>query len=286
MAFVLRLAVSEGTVLKHFLFTRFNVVSEVGDKNRSPGVDWLRYRLKIFNKVTIPSIRNQIVKPDHWFILLDTSTPDEIRAEIDFIVASANLNFCKPCYIPFFNSAIAMELIKDYLCSSDEWLLTTRLDNDDALHPRFLESVKSSAVVGTREFINIPQGLIIANGKAYRKRDYSNAFVTLSEPVAKAKSVWVEQHHRVARHAPIKQVLLRDGWIQFVHGGNIANQVRGFRATYKSIDQTAVPEHLMKQVLVESSGELIIDNSIGLVQRYSGSARRLLKTKWRDSFGN
>jgi len=125
---------------------------------------------------------------------------------------------------------MAVEYIKPLLSSDCRQVITTRLDNDDAVDPKLLELVANAASVGHFEFINATNGLVVNQNRFYRKRDLSNAFISASEPVESFRTVWLDQHHRLGKYAPIKQLPLKDAWIQIIHGSNLANRVRGVRA--------------------------------------------------------
>ena len=163
-----------------------------------------------------------------------------------------------------------------------EWLLTTRLDNDDALNPRFIETVQSHARPGVREFLNPTYGLIVAYGRLYRHRGYSNPFITLSEPAAESRTVLIDQHALLARHGPVRQFALPDAWIQVVHGGNLANQACGVRISPTKVSPDVLPPSLSASLADVRLGELVLSNSFGFLRRNAGPAWRRVRSRWAE----
>ena len=268
-------------MITHILMTRFNVRTNEGDlstERLSPS--WLRERLDLFNKYCFPSITYQTILPDVWIVMFNAQTPDEIKRLIENSIKG--IKFIVPVYVDYFDVGIAKKLVTKYLPHGANWLITTRLDNDDALHPHFLEVVRSHAREGQREFINIPTGLVVANKRCYRKNDWSSPFISLSETAHEPTTVWIDKHHLLSRHGAIRQLNLRDGWIQIIHGGNLANQVRGVRVPFASINLRTLPTLLANSIERESVVDLLFDNSLGLFRRYTGSAFRFARTKLRD----
>jgi hypothetical protein len=261
--------------ISRILLTRFNVRIGAVANPKVTSTHWLAERMHLFRHVTVASIRSQRVQPDRWFVFFDVATPEATRREI------AQLQREVPILAPVFCEGLGADVyltaVRSWLPSSTEWLISTRIDNDDALHPNALASVYESAEIGRKEFINPLRGLVVSGGKAFRKRDYSSPFISLSEPSHAFSTVWVGQHHKLRNFGSVRQIAAKDLWIQVVHGGNLANQVRGVRAPIARIDGDTLPPTLAAQLLDDGWVALALDNSIGLVNRYVRSAVRRAK---------
>lgn len=256
----------------HIILTRFNVRRSSIANPRALSAEWLNTRIRLFRDATVASIVTQTRPPDLWLVFFDEATPPFIRAEMDAI--AEQIGILKAEYCGELDAAVLKQRIRKHLPDGVDWLVTTRLDNDDALNPRFIEAVMACVVPGSREFINPKRGLIVSNGLLYRKRDYSSPFITFSEPVDGFRTVWLDQHQRLSRYATIKQLDLQDAWIQLIHGGNIANQVRGIRILPTSIADGLLPPAIQSTLKTTNIGGFIIDNSLGLILRYARSAWR------------
>lgn len=114
-------------------------------------------------------------------------------------------------------------------------VITTRVDNDDAIARDYLEAVRRAAIDHTYAFLNFTHGLQISGGRLYRRSDPSNAFVSLVEHTSTPKTVFVDQHQLVDRHGPVLQIPRRDMWLQVIHGANVANVARGVRTDPRPI---------------------------------------------------
>lgn len=259
-------------LIYHALLTRFNVRRGVEADPRVLSVEWLDARMKLFEEITVASVVAQTRRPDAWLVFFDEGTPQATRER--FHRLTAVLPQLRAEYCNSFSAQVCIERIHHGLPAGIDWLVTTRLDNDDALHPRMIEQMRSLVRPGVREFINPSKGLIIAKGMLYRKHDYSSPFISLSEPLANCRSVFMDQHQRLGWHGRIQQFSMTDSWIQVVHGANLANQVRGVRVLPSRVSMQVLPQSLRASVRPVSAAELIMDNSIGLVRRYAGSIRR------------
>lgn len=254
----------------HVLLTKFNVRRAAAVDPRVLSPEWLGPRMRLFKEITFPSVVSQTRLPDAWLVFFDEGTPEATRAE--FRQLAAELPLLRAEYCGELDSKLCAERIGRIMAPDVDWLLTTRLDNDDALNRRFIETLQCRVRPGEREFINPTCGLIVANGRLYRKRDYSSPFITLSEPAADYRTVWIDEHGLLARHGCVRQFSLPDAWIQVVHGGNLANHVRGVRISPTRVSPDALPPSLAATVSDVRLRELMLDNSFGLLRRYAGRA--------------
>lgn len=256
----------------HVLLTRFNIRYGAALNSRALSLEWLGARMELFRKFTVPSVASQSCLPDAWLVFFDEGTPDVTRDE--FRQLAAQLPLLHAEYCGKFTTKLAVDRVRSILAPTADWLLTTRLDNDDALHRRFIETVQSIARPGVREFINPTCGLILANGRLYRDRDSSNPFITLSEHPADCRTVWMDQHPLLARHGPIRQFALPDAWIQVVHGGNLVNHVRGVLIAPTMVSPDALPSTLSASLANVGLGARVLHNCFSPIRRYAGLAWR------------
>lgn len=264
----------------HAVLTRFNVRRGAVPDPRVISPDWLDNRIAIFKSVTVPSVAAQIQQPDAWLVFLDEQTPADARFVLQEV--AEQLPSLQLVYCGAFNTAVVAGALLRLAPPGRDWLLTTRLDNDDAVHPALLQTVKQLAASRQRLFINPQRGLIVANGLLYRKRDRSSPFISYSEPLSECRTVWMDEHQRLGRHGPIAQVHLQDAWVQYVHGGNLANLVRGWRTLPRQVDLAVLPLALRQSLRPVSWVDYALDNSVGLLQRVVGSVWRRLRREWAD----
>lgn len=120
---------------KHFIITRFNIIQAYSFSNDKNGkstqtCDWLETRFVLFERCCIPSLANQKCKKFIWFVLFDVSTPEKFKVKINNY--EETYPFFKPLFIgqEGFLNVFRYEVLK-YLTADDEFIITTRLDNDD-----------------------------------------------------------------------------------------------------------------------------------------------------------
>lgn len=257
--------------------TRFNVrfAHSLSSSALALSPDWLWGRVALFEDYCLSSVISQTARPDSWIIMFDENTPPELRER----AASwrAAIGIIRPAYMGPFDVPVAVDAVMLHGRVDRNWLVTTRLDSDDALHPRFCEVVRENVVEGRREFLNITRGLIVANGKCYRKSMPANPFISFSEPTMNARTVWAEQHGLLHQVAPVRQLRLRDGWVQIVHGGNLSNIVRGVRIPSGWVSRSCLPPKIAAELRRDGWVELITDNTLGLWRRWLPAIRNLLR---------
>jgi hypothetical protein len=233
--------------------------------------------MDLFRRFTVPSVAAQSCLPNAWIVFFDEGTPQQTREE--FRELAVKLPLLRAEYCAEFSPQLARERTCHILPPEAEWLLTTRLDNDDALHRRFVETLQSHVRPGVREFINPTFGLILADGRLYRDRDNSNPFISFSEPVSDCHTVLIDQHPLLARHGPVRQFSLPDAWLQVVHGGNIVNAVRGSLISPSMVSPDALPTSLSGSLPNVGLGRILLYNCCsqmrGYIRRIVRLSRRL-----------
>jgi hypothetical protein len=216
---------------RHALITRFNVLyRELAHKRaKAKGLDasWLAERFDLFETYCLPSVLAQTCQDFVWLIYFDAATPPAFveRARRGCAGrANIRLMFCD-----LYDHTLLARDLRAELTPAPEWLLTTRLDNDDGLRRDFVQRVHDNLRFAGAEAINFPNGIVYAGGRAYSHRDESNAFLSLLEPFRDFKTVLIVKHPDMAQVAPVRQIEGEPAWLQVIHDTNIRNRVRGWR---------------------------------------------------------
>jgi len=218
---------------EHFVLTRFNVRTS----REQPGIGcnsrWLSRRFELFEQFCYPSMRAQTVQEFRWLVFFDCSTPTDFVTRIEEIAASWK-NF-----IPVFTDDMSVDTVRASIARQNAggtpYLITTRLDNDDAVRVDFLEQVQEQFSGQDRVVVNFMNGLVWKNGRIYSHRDPSNAFASMIEANRGPLTVWCRQHPRLSEIAPILQIHGDPAWLQVIHGTNVSNRVRGKRCPVSQI---------------------------------------------------
>ncbi len=211
----------------HFLVTRFNVPAGWACTKSGGGVlseSWLNDRFDVFDKVCFPSIQNQTNKNFIWLVYFDTLTPLVFKEKINALKKKL-VNFV-PVYIggmddflPSVKSEIQLRLN-----SAAERLITTRVDNDDALHKDFIELVQDVNGPLPPYLIQILDGyqmqldggLLISRIRKY----FYNPFISLVELPENFITVWDRQHESWRGFSSV-QIENKPFWLQVSHSNNL-----------------------------------------------------------------
>lgn len=209
---------------RHVLITRFNTRRNA--LTDPPDGSWLNDRWALFDRFCIPSVLRQRCTDFHWLVFVDAGTPTSWQARVNRAAATAGF---RPVYVDGpFNSTVAAQSIAEYRLDTAPFLITTRLDNDDALAPHFVADVQRAFRPRRLEFINLPLGYQLSDGRLFLRPYVASSFASLVESAdnCPVRTVHFIDHHLIGQH-PVRQVWSPPAWLQLVHGRNVANEVRG-----------------------------------------------------------
>ena len=147
--------------IQHFILTRFNLRLWNRDKEGQPvrTTEWLEHRFKLFEVYCMPSLVNQSFKNFEWIVLFDSKTPDIFKKRIEeYKIKCPQLIpvFVESDQGRFFAKIFREEVVKRL---KSRRVITTYLDNDDALSVKFVEDLQSRvASLEDGTFINYTDG--------------------------------------------------------------------------------------------------------------------------------
>lgn len=215
----------EGLTIDHILLTRFNLPSAGPERLIRAQDGWLQDRIRLFERYTVPSVLQQSAPHSFsWLVFLDQESPQWL---LDRLAPLVERGAFSPVYGEQFTNEEVVEQARLLTGAHGELLLTTTLDNDDALATDFAERVQRLAVRGRATAIYLENGIILAGSRVFLRHDPHNAFVSVAEPWDDAKTVWRDWHNRLHHHMEVRTDGGRPGWLQVVHGRNVSNRVRG-----------------------------------------------------------
>lgn len=212
----------------HVILTRFNLPSAGAESLIRARDGWLHDRVALFERYCLPSVRAQTVQDFVWLVYFDPDSPQWLH---DWI-ASVNDGFFVPIFRLSVDRAALLADIRSRLSEEPDVLITSNLDNDDAIATTFVERVALLARIQTTPqpcAIYLGKGLVRSGNSLYRRTDISNAFCSVTEPWSDAGTCWAEWHNLLSRLYPVVVDRGEPGWLQVVHGGNVSNRARGRR---------------------------------------------------------
>lgn len=234
--------------LQHFILTRFNLLlwnkDKEGHKVRTK--KWLEHRFLLFEKYCLPSIVNQTCKNFKWIVLFDSSTPERFKSRI-----AQYQKECRqfvPIYVEpekgrYFAEIFRNEVVKrlnvnvnlddnDNVNVNEKGrVLTTYLDNDDALNVRFVEDVQQRASsLSDRTFIYYTDGLQFFTNHNYLmqihyRRNHFVSVVESGEPSEMKTIYGYGSHYYIdqIKGAKIEYVDNLPMWCEVIHEKNMGN---------------------------------------------------------------
>lgn len=185
----------------------------------------------MFEKFCLPSILGQTNKEFEWIVLFDTETPESYKQKIEgyrSICPQFVPLFVKPEQGKYFCQIFKNEVSKRM---TSEFILTTYLDNDDALSKDFVEDLQGRAVeVGSKAFICYLDGFqYFSDSNLLLKVRYpTNHFISLLEKGDREtlRMVYGYGSHAYINKIPgVKIVYIPDSplWCEVVHERNMVN---------------------------------------------------------------
>lgn len=211
----------------HLILTRFN--TEVGFAPSAKGLDdeWLHARLVLFEQYCLPSVALQTDAIFTWLIFCDAASPEWFKAKMSTYGELVSAVYIKGAAT---DKVIAQTVAATGLVSNP-YLITTRLDNDDAIGKDHLRLIQRAFHHQDREFVLFPFGLQSYRGQLYNVYWKSNPFLSLIEKISADgtfTTVLCVEHNRVRAAGKVRSILCVPQWLQVIHGSNLLNTLRGW----------------------------------------------------------
>lgn len=219
---------------KHFVITRFNIRANYGCKLKNPDnnpmrrildEDYLKERFSIFEKYTLPSMKQQTNQNFTWLILFHKNTPDslkkrieELKEEMDFIDLyfgdEEKFAFSKYCNIQEENI---------------EYAITTRIDNDDMFSVDYIDKIQEYANNNLHECI-----LSFSKGRKYdlnskKKYEYERKDNHFLSMIGTKEECILQYNHAKIFNSGKEVIMLASDkpmWTEIVHESNVINRIK------------------------------------------------------------
>jgi hypothetical protein len=239
--------ISSDSTFDHLIVTRYNVPISWGRRGQlHADEDWLEERQRLFERYCLPSVilAERSCPSVTWVLLCSVDSPASLRTFMEQVVQF------HPWIVPMYvdENALISDIVDESLKKRTNkpcrFLLTTRLDSDDAVGRDFVKDLRQAAersleleFLGKRELpalINFPFGCQTVHGRLYFSADLGNPFISLLEERSEDEpiiSCYLGTHRDLHKSARTVSQLMTSGpsWLQVIHGGNEANVVCGLR---------------------------------------------------------
>lgn len=211
-------------MIAHYLITRFNIHEESWlTKDLSGKIvcndEWMEHRFKLFEKYCLPSILDQTSTSFDWVLLFHHKTNEKWKQYAEELVAK------HPRFRILYVGRRWLVELQCFLvddCTTD-YLITTRLDNDDVLAPDYIKHVQARAVKNIFTFIDHPIGYRLKKGKLYYHLESYNPFLSLIEKNDAPQSVLSLPHGKIIARYNVITGSKDPLWMQIIHDRNYSN---------------------------------------------------------------
>lgn len=199
--------------MKHYILTRSAYAPTMP-------IEANRARLALLAGVTAPSLRAQERRDMIWLVLVDPHDP--LLAERQAAIASSELPVVvAPC--GRLERSVSHDRPYGPWAANINWndvILTTRLDDDDALAPWAMARVREAAEAhgrGRRVVWTLPTGYRVVGDTVYRVHWPISQFGTLHSPRGNRSTIFDVNHTGVSRLGNLRPVSEDPAWLWVRH---------------------------------------------------------------------
>src|SRR5690349_13295410 len=115
------------STVDHVFLTRFNLPSRGAESYIRARENWLRDRVALFERFTVPSVRAQTAQNIKWIVYLDPESPEWLKHRMTELEGEGLL---WPVYRAEVSREELLSDLRHIVGTPSSWLLTTNLDND------------------------------------------------------------------------------------------------------------------------------------------------------------
>lgn len=189
----------------------------------------VKKRFMLFEEFCVPSLAGQTNQNFDWLCFFDENTPNNYKEKINKLF-TPHKNFHAIFTSEYGNVTADPFRVEIYkrLNSETTHLITTRLDNDDALAKDFISQISSNANRNEHDyFLNCLKGIQYDTRNKVMSlcRQQSNAFISRVEKIEneKIKTVMAIMHPLASQHAAVHNIYKNRLFMQVIHDSNIVN---------------------------------------------------------------
>lgn len=221
---------------------------------------WLAHRFILFENFCLPSVLSQDTKDFHWIILIDERTPARwvIRLKRNLLSIQAKITILP---VDRFSELKIVNEIKMNVVDEDHVIITTRLDNDDAIPRNYLSTVLSltqTLCPNNYYALNFSNGCKLHKSGIYKFMPSDlNPFISAMSPMHNLKTALNQPHPTMDKFGTV--IRIDDSfagvdsimWMQVIHSKNISNRLgkeRNDLINKRDIAMFSIAEH-WEQVL-------------------------------------
>ncbi len=218
----------------HYLVTRFNVPVErwQRDKSGQATLDdaWFDHRLDLFSTYCLPSVMHQTEQHFQWLIYCDHNISPSQLLKLSKLIADVNRFTIR--------MADSLENMLDDLRqlisqSGTPYVITSRLDNDDAIAVDYVHDVQLRFEEKDKLLLHFDDGIAydcIDRVATRMQTKVHNTFTSLIERAAEANdmvTVYGFHHTEIPSSIRIVHIPAGEHWLKVIHDRNLRSRLAG-----------------------------------------------------------
>lgn len=256
------------------LLTRFNLPSPGVQSLIRAKEGWLRERAELFETYCLPSVAAQTSVSFTWLVYLDPESPAWL---FERMAEHQQNGILHTVYRESVSEAELVADIRRIVGTAKQYLVTTNLDNDDAVAIDFIARLQATEIASTPVALYVTNGLIRSGSTLYRHHYPRNAFNSVCVAWDEPRTCWSEWHTDFGDLMPVIEIDGAPGWMQVIHGSNVSNRVKGrrtapepLRASYGSLlDGVSTPRRRdgARDVLIARPSRFVRESGRALAKR-------------------
>lgn len=219
-------SIATAGVVPHVFLTRFNIPANKVE-SRIYNESWLRERVQLFERYTVPSVRAQDDRDRHWLVYLGADSPTWLVERMSELAEERILH---PIYLsgPIGRGEL-QDTIRALIGARRGMVTSANLDNDDAIATSFLTRVREADWHPRGGALSFANGLVLREDRLRLFRYPENPFVVVADDSATPNfmTCWSDSHNRLARHMDVAVINGDPAWLQVIHQRNVSNRIRG-----------------------------------------------------------
>ena len=247
-----------------------NVATPFGAPSACLDRDWLEHRFSLFEHYTLPSVMAQRgAAPFTWLLFSHPDTPPDFKSRLESYARKM------PCirieWRAEFDGVSAGKAVERLLRPETRRVITSRMDNDDAIARSYMAVVQAEAakppLIQGSSFINFDLGYHLHAGAVYHAEHRANPYCSLVEDREGLRGVYTVKHEEMASLYPVVHVRNRRPWLTVIHERNAVNQVDGIRCR---------STELLDEFSWLPPGEVVPYGRLSILARRARTAARLV----------
>ena len=246
----------------HYLVTRFNVSipSWARDKAGMSTLDasWMNHRIELFTTFCAPSIAGLTNKDFQWLIYCDPQTPalfvEKIKSSIA-LIPNAEIRFVNDF------DALKSDLKELISSGNTPYVITSRVDNDDALGMTFIQTIQASFIPEDKTIINLSGGALydlpdkILTLLPDMRFNHFGSLIEQRNNTGDYLTVMGFSHHDPPSGVKGIDVNTKYAWLKIIHDRNVNSRTIGVPvfssdlAQHFNLDKNAMPISLVNSMV-------------------------------------